>query len=283
MNQKKIITIIASMALLAGCTSGTAASAVPSSTPVPPKPAEPAFEQKTSDDRHITYVKKYTGLNAANCGYTSLGGDRLDQLGSAHVKLVFVTEDGSYLGVTKDEDGSGITDDLLKDYVVTAQNFEPNTEVHIEFDKDSEGKEYDNLTIWQSIDEIDLAVRKVGSEGNGPQLTPGQISPDRHTYYIRDYVGKNLGSVGYYSLGGDYLDAYSNVHVKLVINTEDGSYVDPEDSAQLQQYAVTGQSVPAGTELSVEFDTDSEGNEYSNLTSSQSVDSITLNVTKIAE
>ena len=43
---------------------------------------------------------------------------------------------------------------------------------------------------------------------------------------------------------------------------------------------VTGQSVSPNTVIQMTYTTDSDGNEYSNLIGSQTLESITLNVTK---
>ena len=62
---------------------------------------------------------------------------------------------------------------------------------------------------------------------------------------------------------------------------DDGTYFDPEDTETMSQYVVTGQNVEPNTPITMTFAKDSEGKEYSNLVESQSVESITLNVSKI--
>lgn len=44
-----------------------------------------------------------------------------------------------------------------------------------------------------------------------------QVSADRHTDYIKDYVGTNLASFGYTSLDGNRRDYYGNGNIKLSI------------------------------------------------------------------
>lgn len=51
----------------------------------------------------------------------------------------------------------------------------------------------------------------------------------------------------------------------------------------LSQYVVTAQSVAPNTQVTATYLTDSNGNEYSNLIDTQSVESIALTVTKIPE
>lgn len=231
---------------------------------------EDVFSLKTSSDKHIAYVNNYVGMNAANIGYTSLSGDRRDSLGSSNIELIFVTSDGTYVGADNEED--------LKNWKVVSQNPAPNTEVKLEFLKDSDGNEYNSLVDWTSLDKIELAVVPVGSDESGPLLTELNVTTDKYTTYVRDYVGKNLASVGYTSLAGDYRDTYGETSIQLVIAADDGSYIDfGEDKSVLQNYVITGQNIPANTALTMTFYTDSEGNEYS-WTDYQSVESITLTV-----
>ena len=112
-----------------------------------------SFSLKASPDKYTQYVGKYVGMNAASVGYTSLGGDRLIEIGSGHLQITYVTADGTYVGPDDEES--------LKNYVITAQSIEPNTEVKLTFEKDSDGEEYDNLVDHQSYEKIDLAVKKV--------------------------------------------------------------------------------------------------------------------------
>ena len=74
---------------------------------------------------------------------------------------------------------------------------------------------------------------------------------------------------------------YGETTVKLVIVTEDGSYVDLEEEDSLRQYVVTAQSITPNTELKLTFVKDSDGNEYENLVESQNIDEIELYVKKL--
>lgn len=227
---------------------------------------------KSSPDKYTWYIKDYVGKNCASLGYTSMGGDRMDKYGAAIVKLIFVTEDGSYVDYE--------TADTLKGYVVTGQNISPNSEMKLTFEKDSEGEEYDNLVDSQSYEEIVLSVAKVGSK-NKMSLTEIKPSPDKYTWYIADYVGRNLASCGYTSMGGDRRVKYGEANLKLIIIPEDGSFIEPDDAEILKSYVVTSQNVAPNTELKLVFDKDSNGVEYSNLVDSQSIEEIELYVKKI--
>ena len=167
----------------------------------------------------------------------------------------------------------------LKQYVVTAQSYAPNTELKYVFDTDEAGNEYENLVQSQNIEEIVLCVKKVGSsEETSLGLTEITPSPDKYTWYIRDYSGRNLASCGYLSMGGDRMDHYGAGYIKFVIVSDDGSFIDPEDTELLKNYVITGQSVSPNTELKYVFSTDSEGNEYDNLVQSQNIEEIEITV-----
>lgn len=225
-----------------------------------------------SPDKYTWYVKDYVGMNAASVGYEALDGFRRDTYGAGVMKIVFVSADGSYVDPSNE--------DQLKDYVVTAQNLEPNTEIKYTFQVDSEGEEYDNLLDFQNIEEIVLAVSKVGEDAQTPTLTSINSSPDKYTRFVRDYVGRNLAECGYCSLAGNLTDAYGDGYVVLDIVADDGAFVDPEDTAALASYMVTSQDVEPNTAIQMSYLTDSDGVEYSNLIDTQTIERITLRVTK---
>ncbi len=60
-----------------------------------------------------------------------------------------------------------------------------------------------------------------------------------------------------------------------------GEFLDPEDEEQLQEYVIVAQSLEPNTELKYTYSLDENGEEYENLVSDKSLDSITLNVTRI--
>lgn len=231
-------------------------------------------EVKQSPDKYTWYIKDYVGKNAAAFGYTSIGGDRMDHYGEGYLKLILVNEDGSYIDISNEEE--------LKNYVVTAQNLEPNTELKYTFEKNEEGEEY-SLVEYQNIEEIVLAVKKVGSDANAKELTKITVSPDQYTWYIRDYVGRNLAFCGYDSLGGEYRDAYGAATVVFVLMPDDGTYIEPDDEEAIKQYVVTGQSVTPNSELKLELMTDDNGEEYGNLVQSQNIQEIELYLSPVME
>lgn len=238
--------------------------------PGKPAPTE-SVTVKQSPDKYTWYIKNYVGKNCASFGYTSMGGDRMDHYGAGYIELVLVTPDGAYIDIE--------TNDDLKQYVVTAQSIAPNTELKYTFELDEEGNEYENLVSWQNYEEIVLCVKKVGSsEETSLGLTEIYPSPDKYTWYIRDYTGRNLASCGYLSMGGKRMDHYGAGYIRFVITSDDGTFIDPQDTELLKNYVITGQSVAPNTELQYVFETDSDGNEYENLVRSQNLEEIELTV-----
>ena len=238
--------------------------------PGKPAPTE-SVTVKQSPDKYTWYIKNYVGKNCASFGYTSMGGDRMDHYGAGYIELVLVTPDGAYIDIE--------TDDDLKQYVVTAQSIAPNTELKYTFEVDEEGNEYENLVSWQNYEEIVLCVKKVGSsEETSLGLTEIYPSPDKYTWYIRDYTGRNLASCGYLSMGGKRMDHYGAGYIRFIITSDDGTFIDPQDTELLKNYVITGQSVAPNTELQYVFETDSDGNEYENLVRSQNLEEIELTV-----
>lgn len=232
---------------------------------------------KSSPNKYTWYIQDYVGRNAASIGYTSLGGDRLERYGAGVLKFIFVTEDGSYLDY-EDEN-------RLKQYVVAEQSLKPNTEMKLTFQKDSKGREYDSLVDYQNIETIDLLVRRLDGKINGEKvkaaMTAIKVSPDKYTWYMRNYVGRNVAAIGYTSLSGKRMDAYGEGYIKLNFIADNGAYIDPENAEQLRQYVVTRQDVAPNSVIRLTFMKDSKGNEYSNLVQSQSYESITLYVHKL--
>lgn len=139
-------------------------------------------------------------------------------------------------------------------------------------------KTSDSQTISsQETDPSDETVAETES-GDSIAIKP---SPDKYTWYVKNYVGKNCASFGYTSLGGDRMDHYGAGYIELVFITPDGSYIDIETDDDLKRYVVTSQSLSPNTELKYTFQKDSDGNEYDSLVSTQSYEEIVLCVKKV--
>ena len=273
------------MLALTGCGSGGHALAGGGSNAVARESEQETQEAvviKQSPDKYTWYVKNYVGMNAASVGYTALDGSRRDAYGSGTLKVVFRTNNGAYVPYDTDDE-SGLESEELKNYKVIGQDLAPNTELKYTFQVDDEGNEYDSLVDCQNYDEIVLALAPVGSDEDAPDLTEIKSSPDKYTRYVKDYVGRNLATCGYLSMVNTYNDHYGSGYVQFDIMAEDGSYVDVTDEAALRSYVVMAQSVDPNTPITMTFLTDPNGNEYSNLVDSQSVEHITLTVASFSE
>ena len=228
-----------------------------------------------SPDKYTWYVNNYVGQNLASFGYTSLGGDRMDEYGAGRITIIPITADGSYINIEKDKE--------LEKYVVKAQDLPPNTELKFAFQYDSKGKEYDNLVDSQNYEEIVLLCEKIdGDEVSDPVKTElTQIEPsDRKNYRIRDYVGRNLLNCGYTSLGGDRMDEYDDARIKFQFITSDGSYINPEKEKQLKKYYVVAQSVKPNKVMKVSYEKRKKKSDYYHV-KTQSIETIKLKVKKI--
>lgn len=105
---------------------------------------------KTSPDKYTWYIKNYVGRNCATIGYFTVGGYINESYGEGSVKLIIITEDGSF-----------VDSDTLKDYVVIEQNVAPNTELKYVF---SDNEKYSNLVVSQNIEEIEILVKRVDNK-----------------------------------------------------------------------------------------------------------------------
>lgn len=168
--------------------------------------------------------------------------------------------------------------DKVEFTLVVAQSILPNTELKLSYQLDSDGNEYDNLISHQSIEEILLAVAPIGENADIPALTTINVSPDRYTAYIYDYVGRTLAQCGYVSMAGKLMQQYGSAYVHLAVYAEDGSYVDIQDADTLKNYVVTRQSISPNIELKMVYSKDSDGNEYDNLIDTQNIEEIELYV-----
>lgn len=279
MKMSKIVLVVCSMALLSACGNVNGENVdreqngINSEEQISKEEREPV-KIKTSPDKYTWYIKDYVGKNVASFGYTSMGGNRMDEYGDGYLKLVLVNEKGTYIDINNEDD--------LKKYVVVNQNILPNTEMKYVFPKDEEGNEEDTFPENQSYEEIVLAVKEVdSSESKERELLEISPSPDKYTQYIRDYTGRNLADCGYISMLGDFRDAYADATVKFIITTDDGSYVDVSDEEALKKYVVTEQNVEPNTELKLEYPKDENGEENSAYVDSQNISEIELRVSPI--
>lgn len=280
-----IIGLASSLALaISGCSAPAQTGSTVAQNEAQKTESSAPIKIKSSDDPHIQYVKNYVGMNARQVGYTALDEMRHDRYGDGTLKIVFVTPDGSHIDLGSDENDWDDSD--LQDWKVVSQNLKPNTEFTYTFTSDSDGEDSDgedtSLVSTQTVDEIVLSLAKVGSTTNkSANLTKINPATDKYTYFIKDYVGRNLADCGYLSLANTFNDSYGPTYIKFDIVSEDGAYIDPTDSSALASYVVVSQNVAPNSEIKLVYSTDSNGEESSNLVSSKSIDSVALTVKKI--
>lgn len=286
MNKTLVIICLASSLALAisGCSAPAQTGSTVAQNEAQKTESSAPIKIKSSDDPHIQYVKNYVGMNARQVGYTALDAMRHDRYGDGTLKIVFVTPDGSHIDLGSDENDWDDSD--LQDWKVVSQNLKPNTEFTYTFTSDSDGEDSDgedtSLVSTQTVDEIVLSLAKVGSTTNkSANLTKINPATDKYTYFIKDYVGRNLADCGYLSLANTFNDSYGPTYIKFDIVSEDGAYIDPTDSSALASYVVVSQNVAPNSEIKLVYSTDSNGEESSNLVSSKSIDSVALTVKKI--
>lgn len=280
-----IIGLASSLALaISGCSAPAQTGSTVAQNEAQKTESSAPVKIKSSDDPHIQYVKNYVGMNARQVGYTALDEMRHDRYGNGTLKIVFVTPDGSHIDLGSDENDWDDSD--LQDWKVVSQNLKPNTEFTYTFTSDSDGEDSDgedtSFVSTQTVDEIVLSLAKVGSTTNkSADLTKINPATDKYTYFIKDYVGRNLADCGYLSLADTFNDSYGPTYIKFDIVSEDGAYIDPTDSSALASYVVVSQNVAPNSEIKLVYSTDSNGEESSNLVSSKSIDSVALTVKKI--
>ena len=223
-------------------------------------------DKQNDDDNgtHTYEIRNYVGRNVASIG-KMYGNNLVDEYGDAEVNLVYFTEDGM-LVLPNDEE-------TKKNYVVVSQNTESGSSITVVNEIDSDGEPY-SLVDYQSIDEIILYIAPINTFFE-PQITIIEPTLDKHKYHIKDYVGRNAASFGDF-YGNERVDKYNNVELRLSFVTEDGSYVDSTDLNELKNYIVVSQDIAPNTELLIEYDIDSRGNENNYLIEYQNYEEIIL-------
>ena len=74
----------------------------------------------------------------------------------------------------------------------------------------------DNQTASNVAPEEQAEILDDELEADAPEETPAitiKESPDKYTWYIKNYVGKNCASIGYTSMGGDRMDSYGGGYI----------------------------------------------------------------------
>jgi len=84
-------------------------------------------------------------------------------------------------------------------------------------------------------------------------ITP---SPDKYTWYVKNYVGRNASACGSQRVNGKIMDYYGSASISLVFITGDGSAVTPKN---MQKYKVVSQSPAPNTEIKLTYKKGDDG------------------------
>ncbi|NMD38820.1 MAG: zinc ribbon domain-containing protein [Christensenellaceae bacterium] len=101
-----------------------------------------------------------------------------------------------------------------------------------------------------------------------------------YSYKVRNYIGKNVASIGKYWIGTQ-TDQYGAGELNIIFVTESGMIIPLNDDEFKKQYTVVEQSIPVGKNLTIVNQRDSNGKPYSYLVDYQSYDEILLYVAPI--
>lgn len=238
--------------------------------PLPETEPHDFVEISISPDKYTWYMKDYYGKNLASFGYTAMGGFRADHYGDGYMRFAFLTPNGEYVDIQDQND--------MSKWRVVGQSIAPNTEIKYIYGSEIDGTESEGWVQYQTIDELVLALAPVGTSVEAPVLTPILPSPDPHTEYVRDYVGRNLSQCGYVSMGGNLTQQYGTAYMRLIVNTNDGSLVDLQDKEALKNFVVVRQSVAPNSEIKLSFEKGSSGQELLDAVHDQNIEEIDLYV-----
>lgn len=112
----------------------------------------------------------------------------------------------------------------------------------------------------------------LGQSGNKrPAKT--KPSPDKYTWFIKDYVGRNASDSCSYRLNEECMEDYGDATLTIKFVTEDGSKVSKDN---VKNYIVTNQSVEPDTQLTLRY---AEGYDY---VEGQNIEEIILNVKPVS-
>ena len=229
-------------------------------------------EIKESPDKYTWYMKDYYGKNLVTIGELDYTDTLRERYGQGEIHFALFTPHGEYVDVN-DENS-------LKQWWVVGQSIAPNTPIKYLFESKDDGTDSDYYVVSQNIEEVILALAPVGEKVEVPSFTQITPSPDRYTSYIYDYVGRNLTQCGYQDYNG-LSQKYGMAEVRLIVNGENGVYVDVQDEEDMKNFVVTRQSVAPNTELKKEYEIKEDGSESQHYIKDTSIEEIELYVTRL--
>lgn len=228
-----------------------------------------------SPDKYTWYLKDYYGKNLASIGDVHHDRSITEDYGAGEIRFVLYTPNGEYVDVKNK--------DSLKKWWVIGQSIAPNTQIKYIFRTDDDGMESDYYVLSQNIEEVILALAPVGERAEMPAFTQIKPSPDQYTKYVYDYVGRNLTQCGIKPGYGGLYQQQGQAEIHLIVNGENGYYVDDSDWDDMKNYVVTRQNIAPNTEIKLTYRMDDDGTESQYYIQTQSVEEIELYAARITE
>ena len=88
-----------------------------------------------------------------------------------------------------------------------------------------------------------------------PTADPNHKSQDA---VVKSYIGRSLSLCGYTSMGGERRDKYAGTTLELIMQSTDGSYIDPNDDEAIEAYNVVAQYPAPDTTFTVTSNLDGQ-------------------------
>lgn len=117
-----------------------------------------------------------------------------------------------------------------------------------------------------------IKANTVVDESGNKRPAKTKPSPDKYTWFIKDYVGRNASDSCSYRLNDECMEDYGDSTLTIKFVTADGSKVSKDN---VSNYIVTDQSVDPDTQLTLVYE---EGYDY---VKSQNIEEIVLNMKPI--
>jgi hypothetical protein len=117
-----------------------------------------------------------------------------------------------------------------------------------------------------------MKTNTIVDESGNKRPAKTKPSPDKYTWFIKDYVGRNASDSCSYRLNEECMEDYGDSTLTIKFVTADGSKVSKDN---VSNYIVTDQSVDPDTQLTLVYE---EGYDY---VKSQNIEEIVLNVKPI--
>lgn len=164
-----------------------------------------------------------------------------------------------------DDDG----EDLVANYTIVGNTLALEiNDVTLSFERS------DKTTSSTESESEEVEVEEVEvTQGSNIKKTAIKESPDKNTFYIKDYVGRNASTCGSERMNGYIMDSYGKANLTIIFISENGEVVDEENR---EQYVVIDQHPEPNTELKLTFETDNE-----DTVKTQNIEDIELYVKKI--